>query len=332
MQECKPNFDRDTPSTADEETGGAGSAPAGRSAQASGSFLTGAAWGMFAISIWAGWYITTRLDVTGGLTAYDLVALRFGISALVLFPLAIRLRLGLAMVSLPNALAIFAGSGVIYSLCSTWGVAFAPAADGAALTPGVMPMATAILSVLILKERLTGRQLVGFALIMGGVAAIGGLGFFAGAPGQWAGDLLFVAGAWLFAGYTIALRRSGLTGLRAVALVSVWSCALYLPVYFLWFHPRLFEVPVRALIFPAVYQGILTNVVSLVAYGRAVRLLGASRAAPFAALIPAMTAVLGAVILNELPSAVGWAGVAAVSAGVFLASWSRPQNLGRPAN
>lgn len=284
------------------------------------SFLAGAAWGIFAISIWAGWFVSTRLNVTSDLSVYDLVALRFGVAALLLIPVTVRLRGGVGLVSWTNGIAIFAGSGVSYSLCATGGVAFAPAAEGAALTPGVMPMATALLAVLILKERLSPRQLTGLGFILAGVVVIGGLGLFHGAHREWIGHILFLAGAFLFAGYTIALRRSGLSGLEATALVSLWSCAFYLPVYIFALHPRLLEVPPTSLLFPAFYQGVLTNVVSLVAYGRAVAILGPSRAASFAALIPAVTAFLSMLILGEFPSEADWVGIACVSAGVYLAS------------
>ena len=172
----------------------------------------------------------------------------------------------------------------------------------------------------ILKERLTQGQLGGLCLILTGVFLIAGLGLFQGADGAWIGHILFVTGAFLFASYSIALRRSGLTGMEAVALVAIWSCAFYLPVYILWLHPRLLELPAASLVFPAFYQGLVTNVISLIAYARAVSILGPSRASPFAALIPAVTALLGILLLGENPGSADWAGIACVSAGVYLAT------------
>jgi drug/metabolite transporter (DMT)-like permease len=320
MQECRAPIGAAAAVDADEAEGADTRALAQPAHRAAGSFLAGAAWGVFAISIWAGWFVLTRLDTATHLSAYDLVALRFGVSAIVLIPIAIRMRFGLGYVSWRNALALFAGSGVVYSLSTTVGVTYAPAAEGAALTPGVMPMATALLSVLLLKERLTRSQIAGFSFILAGVIAIGGLGLFQSAHREWIGHILFLTGAFLFAGYTIALRRSGLTGLEATALVSLWSSVVYLPIYLFALHPRLLDVPPASLILPALYQGVLTNIVSLVAYARAVSILGPSRAAPFAALIPAVTAFLSILILGEFPSPADWAGIAAVTAGVYLAS------------
>ena len=53
----------------------------------------------------------------------------------------------------------------------------------------------------------------------------------------------------------------------------------------------------------------MTNVISLVAYARAVAILGPSRASPFAALIPAVTALLGILVLGEHPASADWAGI-----------------------
>lgn len=325
MQECRGSIDAAAAIDVCDAEEPARPRPAQETARATRSYLVGAAFALFAISIWSGWYVSSRLDVITGLSAYDLVALRFGVAATILIPISLRMHGGLGRVRFGNALALFAGSGAVYSLCSTGGVTFASPAEGAVLTPGVMPMATALLSAIFLKERVRRNQLLGFGFILVGVIVIGGLGIFESNHGEWIGHLLFLLGAFLFAGYTVALRRAGLTGLEATALVSLWSAVAYLPIYVFALHPRLLEVPPASLLFPAFYQGVLTNVVSLVAYARAVSILGASRAAPFAALIPAVTALLSILILNEFPPLADWAGIAAASVGVYLATRSRSE-------
>jgi drug/metabolite transporter (DMT)-like permease len=174
--------------------------------------------------------------------------------------------------------------------------------------------------VLVLKERLSRSQIIGLCLILNGVALIAGLGLLQGTHHAWIGHILFLTGAFLFAGYTIALRRSGLSGLEAAALVSIWSSAVYFPFYAALLHPQLLKVPAASLIIPAFYQGVLTNVISLFAYGRAVSALGPSRAAPFAALIPAFAGLLGLFFLGEHPTLGDWFGIACVSCGVYAAS------------
>ena len=67
-------------------------------------------------------------------------------------------------------------------------------------------------------------------------------------------------------------------------------------------------------------QGLLTAIASLVFYGRAVSILGASGGAAFPALCPAMTAVMAIPILDEWPAPIDWLGIAAISAGVYVVS------------
>ena len=59
--------------------------------------------------------------------------------------------------------------------------------------------------------------------------------------------------------------------------------------------------------------------VSQYLYGRAVALLGASRAASFAALVPAMAALLAIPLLGEWPAGADWLAIAVISIGVYLA-------------
>lgn len=109
----------------------------------------GLAWGLTASSIGASWLVLTRLGLQQTLNAYDLVAFRFGIPALILLPLIIRGALkGI------SPLAVFfmvVGAGVPYGLVLSVGLEFAPAAHGGAFNAGMVPLFTAVLSVLILR-------------------------------------------------------------------------------------------------------------------------------------------------------------------------------------
>ena len=67
-------------------------------------------------------------------------------------------------------------------------------------------------------------------------------------------------------------------------------------------------------------QGVLTAIVSLILYGRAVSILGASTGAAFAALCPAMTALLAIPILGDWPAIHDWLAVGLISVGVYVVS------------
>ena len=95
---------------------------------------------------------------------------------------------------------------------------------------------------------------------------------------------------------------------------------LYVPVYLLVAGASLAKAPWGDIALQAFVQGVLTAVISLVFYGRAVSILGASSGAAFAALCPAMTAVMAIPILGEWPSALDWAAIVSISAGVYVLS------------
>jgi drug/metabolite transporter (DMT)-like permease len=79
----------------------------------------------------------------------------------------------------------------------------------------------------------------------------------------------------------------------------------------------------------ALVQGVLTAIVSLLLYGRAVAILGASSGAAFAALCPAMTAVFGIPILGEWPKPIDWMAISLISAGVYIVSGGPLPRLSR---
>jgi drug/metabolite transporter (DMT)-like permease len=124
----------------------------------------------------------------------------------------------------------------------------------------------------------------------------------------------------LWAGYTLAFRRSGLSPLQGAAVVNGWCAILLLPLLAWLGVPRLLTAPWSDLLFQAVWQGAIAGLLGIVAYTAAVIWLGAARAALSAALVPPMTAFGGAWILDE-PA--GWDTLlvaTTVAAGVALAS------------
>jgi drug/metabolite transporter (DMT)-like permease len=251
--------------------------------------VRGALYGAGAVSIWAGFIVITRLGVTTSLTAFDITAVRFTVAGLILLPLLLRRGLALDRLGWRGFLTLAIGGGAPMVLCVGIGLRFAPAAHAGALFPGMLPVFVALAGV-----TLGGRQTIG--------------------------HVLFLTAAVLWASYTVAMRRARLDGLHAAAVAAVASLLVYVPVYALFVDKRLFHAPWRDIIIQGFYQGVLTMVVSLFLYGRAVSLLGASRGAAFGALAPAVAALLAVPVLGEWPTAADWTAIALISAGVYLAS------------
>ena len=282
-------------------------------------YLRGALYGLAAVSIWSGWIVVARLGLQTSLTPWDIAALRFGVAGLLLLPYIVNKGLALERLGWIGLAAIVLGGGAPVLLANA-GLLFAPAAHAGALFPGVMPLAVAILAALILHETFTGTRKLGFVLIL-----LGAFGITWNTGGvidssQTIGHALFLGSALAWACYTVAMRRARLDGLHAAGIAAVGALVLYMPGYLLAGAASLAQAAWGDVALQTFVQGVLAAIASLVFYGRAVSILGASSGAAFAALSPAMTAVMAIPILGEWPTATDWMAIAAISVGVYVVS------------
>jgi drug/metabolite transporter (DMT)-like permease len=254
------------------------------------------------------------------MSPYDLVALRFACAGLVMLPILLKRGLAIGRIGLANWLLVVCCAGVPYVLMSSSGLQFAPAAQAGALIPGTLPLWTAILALIVLKEHISGLRRVGLMLIPIGIVVILGAGLFHFETGYWRGHLMFIGASLIWATFTIAMRRSKLEAMHAAAIVSVVSAMAYLPVYFLFLPHQLAATPWSAIIGQTLYQGIVVSIVSLVAYSRAVQILGASLGASFASLVPVLAMLAAIPLLGEIPGTSDVIGIVVITLGVFLAS------------
>lgn len=281
-------------------------------------YTRGALYGLAAVSIWSGWIVVARLGLRTSLTPWDIAALRFGVAGLLLLPYVLRKGVALERLGWIGLVAIVLGGGAPVLLAHA-GLLFAPAAHAGALFPGVMPLMVALLAAAILGEQFTTTKKIGFALILPGVIAIAwGTGGAIGS--QSIGHALFLGSGLAWAGYTVAVRRARLDGLHAAAIAAVGALLLYLPVYLLVAGVTFTKASWSDIALQAIVQGLLTAIISLVLYGRAVNLLGASSGAAFAALCPAMTALMAIPILGEWATPMDWMAIISISAGVYIVS------------
>ena len=282
----------------------------------------GVAAALATVTLWAGWIVITRLGVTTtALGPPDIGVLRFLIPLLVLSPVLLRKGLALRRVGIPTMALIVLGAGIPFFLVCTAGIGMVPAAQVGAMLPGTMPLFVALLAVAVMGERIGGWRLIGFALVALGVGSIAIHAILEeSAPGQWRGHVLLLSAAFLWAVYTHAFRRAGIGAVHATALVGFWSMLGFLPVYLLWLQPALLTAPIRDVAVQVLFQGILSGLCSMLTYAQAVKRLGASRAAIFSGLVPALATLLAIPVLGEWPDAITMLGIAAVGAGVALAS------------
>jgi drug/metabolite transporter (DMT)-like permease len=286
------------------------------------------AWGwaaaISAVSIWAGWAVSTRyLLAEATLEAADMVALRFLTAALLLTPHALRRGLPVRRLSPLSLLAIVGGAGFAFSLCNTGGLVFAPAGHSGAMTAPLSAVFTGLLAHFVLGEGLSRRSVTGLGLILAGVATLVGATLAGHSPRVFIGHALFACAGLLFALYTIAMRRARLAALDAVAISAFGSVLVYMPPYLLLFGPRFLAAPMGEVVLQGLLHGGIAATLSVILFNVGVGRLGAARAASPAALNPGLTALLAIPALGEVPSWPEVPGFVALTAGVWLASGAR---------
>jgi drug/metabolite transporter (DMT)-like permease len=217
------------------------------------------------------------------------------------------------------ALLLACGAGAPYVLLTAGGLAFAPAGHMGVITPSSMLLCATLGSRWILKTPLTQHHIAGVVAIMMGLAALGWDGLANHGELTWLGDTMFALGGALWASYTIGSRVWQVEPLHATAIVGVTSMVLYLPGYAWLGGGDLAAAPWREIVIQGVFQGVLSAVVALLLYTRAVAILGAARGAVFAALVPTFSLLIAIPLLHELPTRLQLAGVVLVTAGMVLA-------------
>jgi drug/metabolite transporter (DMT)-like permease len=282
--------------------------------------LKGAAFGLAAAAIWAGWSPITRLGVTTQLDAWDVATLRVGVAGILLLPVVLRRGLALDRIGWRGLALMIIGAGVPYVLLAAAGLGLAPAHDQAALNPGTVPLFVALIVRVAIGDKPSAMRKLGLALITAGAVLI--VGWYAASwnTPRTLGHALGLAAAFLWACFTVIMSKGKLDSLHAAALVATGSLVIYLPMYLAMFGTRLLLLPMRDLAVQATYQGILVTIVSLVFYGSAIGILGMSGGAAFGALVPALSGLFAIPLLEEWPNPTDWSGMLLVSAGVYLAS------------
>jgi len=285
-------------------------------------FAVGVACGLVVPFIWGGWIVASRFGVLNALTPFDVAALRVGVAAIIVFPLfAMR---GFAGLPLWKGAVVSFGVGAPFALTSFGGMSLAPVIHAGVLTNGSMPIFAAILGYLWLREHPSRPQLLGLLLIVAGAGMLGGDSFSIDAPAQqWLGDMLLVGAGLCFAIYMTVLRRWNVTFVQAVIAIPIISSAVYIPIWVLFLPSGLLNFaafpPWQEVALQAVYQGVVASFIVVMLITRATQSIRATTMAVFLAGAPALAVLLGVALLDEVPSAIAWAGLVVTTIGMILA-------------
>ena len=278
--------------------------------------------GLLTAIIWGVQSVVSRHAMLIDLTPADVTILRFTSAAAVLLPWALRHMRPFPVGSLgwPRAWVMALLIGPLYSLILVGGASFAPALHSSIISPGLIPVFTALLIFLVTGERAGRMRLIGLGIIVLGIGIFSrdALAMTPSRPDAWIGDLLFVLIAFLWAIFGLLARRWGVSSLEVTAASCLLSVPL-LAIVALALPIHMSRAPFAELLLQALYQGVLVGVVALYLYARSVATLGAARATLFLPLVPVATAAASALLLAELPSPTEIVGMAIVVSGMLIA-------------
>lgn len=247
--------------------------------------------------IWGSFSLLARLNASWGIVAWDIIAIRFSVSALILLPILIHQGNHHFLWSKKALLlAIFGGVG--YSMLVYSAFLLAPVAHGAVFLNGMIPVATALLMLFWLKKRpdtdtkialtIISLTLVGMTALMISTGQTFGVG-----------DGLFVLCAFSWGIYGILVKESTLSAWQVMCATAIWSAIIYLPLYGLFFEPALSGVKPHHLLIQGIFHSLIVMIVATMTYALAVARLGAFMAGGMASIAPFMSAIIAVPLLGE---------------------------------
>lgn len=284
--------------------------------------LLGFAAAFAVLLIWSSWLVASRFGAGSTLTAYDMAAIRYGVSAVIALPVVLYLKPWRTM-TVARIAVLTTLLGPLYILLVFEGFKHAPASHGGIFMNGILPIATLLVGWIWLSERITAKRMAGAALILIATAMVVADGSGFDISGTGLGDLMFVGAAFFFAAYLVVSRVWQVTTGQVLLCSSVLNAVIFVPFWYLFLPTGLSGVTTDQLMLQIVYQGLVPNLIGLLLVALAVRHIGSEPVSAVMAGVPALGAALGAAFLGEPLGPLSWFAIALLTVGICLMSINR---------
>jgi drug/metabolite transporter (DMT)-like permease len=202
-------------------------------------------------------------------------------------------------------------------------------AVNATLINGLGPLITGLLAALLIRERMTGRQVVGAVVGLVGVVILisgGSFAFRLGESGNNRGDLIVLGAVTLWGIYSVLGRQ--VMRRRSALSATAFSAFLGTPFLLLaaaWEVQSFAVNPRPEVILAVVYIGFVPTLIGFWAWNTGVRRLGPGGAMVFYNTLPLYGAMLGVLFLGESIGVAHVLGGALIIGGGVWAALSRPK-------
>lgn len=276
---------------------------------------------LFTVSVWGATFVSTKALIAAGLTPAEIFLMRFALGYLCILPLAPR-RL---RAENRRDEAAFAAAGVcggsLYFLLENVALEYAPASN-VSLLVCTAPVWTALAAGRADRgERMTRRQAAGAALAAAGMALVVLNGRFVLHISP-AGDLLALAAALSWMGYSLVIKRLGARYPASFIARKVffYGMATILPVFAFRPFAATGELLARPVVWAnLLFLGVVASGFCYALWNAVMRRLGAVRATNYIFFNPLVTMLTAALCIGERITTPALAGAAMILCGMWHA-------------
>ena len=282
-----------------------------------------------------GLYVALSKPLVAALPVFALAFLRFGIAAVAMLPFTRRAPAEAPLSATEHRL-LFVQSffgNFLFSICLLNGMALTTA-TAAGVVLSTLPAAVALLSWLVLREKLSRRVLAAIALAVGGVTLLQ----FAKSDGAaintatWIGNLFILAAVLCEATYVIIGKRLAATRtpLRVSALINLWGLVLITP-FGLWQLQQIDLARLSASTWGLlVFYSLAASLVAVWLWMTGLKHLPANQAGVFTVALPIAAALVGVLALGESFTPLHAAALLLAASGVVLITTARADAAAAP--
>ncbi|MGL1902387.1 MAG: DMT family transporter [Fibrobacterales bacterium] len=249
--------------------------------------------GLLVICIWAGWITISRLGVQSHLTPADITLLRYITAGLCSIPFGIHYRITWKKIiqGIPMAL----GVGFPYTLLSFYALKQTQAANAGVLVNGLLPVFTALFSLVLFKETIPLRRVVAILgifiantlMITGGTSTLFSLAW-----------VMLITAAIVYTIHIISVRAFQFHYRDILIITPLINVILFTPLFFL-FESHLTTAPLSEIVLQSFYQGVVVNMIAISCVAYTIKHLGSTTTSLFMSFVPSVTALLAFFFLGE---------------------------------
>ena len=282
--------------------------------------FTGVVYGLIGSCIWGSYMAVSSQGIADGFSAEDLAFLRYLTSGLLLLPV-LALSNMFRKVGWQRSLVLTLLAGPVFAILALQGFAYAPLIHGTVIQALALILSCLAIVLLCHKEKPKFSYLAALLVLFVGLAAVARPFAVPDHDGTvfWKGDVLFALAGLMWALFLMLVRCWRVDALAATVVVTVLSALIYCPLYLVLHGPlHISMLDFDQVIEQVLFQGVLSGVLALFAFSKAVQYLGLGKAVLFPAFSPAVTMLSGILLFQHIPALSQWLGFSLIAAALFL--------------